>query len=161
MPLNSNESVCSHKNESSVINHSPSCCSKPIRPSFIFRAQIKIFWMKSGSFLTLHRQQRMRCGILVKAHWRLTRKRRNSWIKSLFLFSLHKERYSRRFIQLRLNHWCHMDYFNDVLTLTLERVSSEDELMSYGFGMTRGWVINDHFHFWVTFATSYDRVLAL
>ncbi len=45
------------KNESSVINYSPSCCSKPVRPSFIFRTQFKIFLMKSKSFLTLHRQQ--------------------------------------------------------------------------------------------------------
>ncbi len=30
---------------------------KPIRPSFIFGTQIKIFLMKSESFLTLHRQQ--------------------------------------------------------------------------------------------------------
>ncbi len=45
------------KNENYVINYSPSCPSKPVRPSFIFRTQIKIFLMKSKSFLTLHRQQ--------------------------------------------------------------------------------------------------------
>uniref|UniRef100_A0A8C1QUU1 Neuroplastin a n=1 Tax=Cyprinus carpio TaxID=7962 RepID=A0A8C1QUU1_CYPCA len=33
----------SPKNENSVINYSPSCCSKPIRPPSIFRTQIKIF----------------------------------------------------------------------------------------------------------------------
>ncbi len=50
--------------------------------------------------------------------WRLTQKRRNRWIKSCW-FSL------RSFITLRLNHWCHIDYFNDVLTafLGVERVS--------------------------------------
>ncbi len=36
---------------------SHSCHFKPIRPSFIFWTQIKIFLMKSESFLTLHRQQ--------------------------------------------------------------------------------------------------------
>ncbi len=36
---------------------SPSCRSKPTRPSIIFGIQIKIFLMKSESFLTLHRQQ--------------------------------------------------------------------------------------------------------
>ncbi len=46
------------KNENSVINYSPSCCSKPVRPSFVFGTQIKIFLMKSESFLTLYRQQR-------------------------------------------------------------------------------------------------------
>uniref|UniRef100_A0A8C1JW99 Rho GTPase activating protein 4b n=1 Tax=Cyprinus carpio TaxID=7962 RepID=A0A8C1JW99_CYPCA len=35
----------------------PSCRSKPVRPSFIFRTQIKIFLMKSESFLTLHKHQ--------------------------------------------------------------------------------------------------------
>ncbi len=49
--------VSSPKNENSVINYSPSCCSKPVRPSFIFGTQIKIFLMKYESFLTLHRQQ--------------------------------------------------------------------------------------------------------
>ncbi len=45
------------KNENSVINYSPSCRSKPIRPLFIFGTQIKIFLMKYESSLTLHRQQ--------------------------------------------------------------------------------------------------------
>ncbi len=47
----------SPKNENSVINYSPSCRSKPVRPSFIFGTQIKIFLIKSKSSLTLHRQQ--------------------------------------------------------------------------------------------------------
>ncbi len=78
---------------------------------------------------------------------------------------MHKE-YSRSFIKLRLHHWCHMDYFNNVLTfLGLERVTgvavyagskktlgfhhkylnvcSKDERRSYGFGTTWVWVIND------------------
>ncbi len=81
-------------------------------------------------------------------------------------FFAHKK-YSRGFITLRLNHWCHMDYFNSVLAtfLALENVScvavyagsessrifiknililsSEDERRSYGFGTTWRWVIND------------------
>ncbi len=51
---------------------------------------------------------------LVNMRRRLTQKRRNCWIKSLFLFA-HKK-YSCSFITLRLNLWCHMDYFNNVLT---------------------------------------------
>ncbi len=47
----------SPKNEKSVINYSPSCRSKPIRPSLIFGTQIEIFEMKSESLLTFHRQQ--------------------------------------------------------------------------------------------------------
>ncbi len=41
-----------------------------------------------------------------------------------FVFFAHRK-YSRSFITLRLNHWCHMDYFNDVLAtfLGLESVS--------------------------------------
>ncbi len=83
----------------------------------------------------------------------------------IFVFLVHKK-YSRSFIQLRLNHWCHMDYFNDVLKLhfcalivvpllSLKsqkalrfhqkylNLCSEDERRSYRFGTTWGWVIND------------------
>ncbi len=40
----------------------------------------------------------------------------------IFVFFMQKM-YSHKFIKLRLNHWCHMDYFSDVLTtiLGLER----------------------------------------
>ncbi len=55
--VENNQKVSSPKNENSVINYSPSCLSKPIRPSFIFATQIKIFLMKSESSQTLHRQQ--------------------------------------------------------------------------------------------------------
>ncbi len=41
------------KNENSVVNYSPSYRSKPVRPSFIYRTQIKIFLMNSESSLTL------------------------------------------------------------------------------------------------------------
>ncbi len=42
----------------------------------------------------------------------------------ILVYFAHKK-YSRSFIKLRLNHWCHMNYFNDVLTpfLGLERGS--------------------------------------
>ncbi len=83
----------------------------------------------------------------------------------IFVFFTHRK-YSCSFIILRWKHWCQMDYFNDVFTtfLGLEPVSciavyggsessrisskylnlcSVDELRSYGFGTTRGWVIND------------------
>ncbi len=42
---------------------------------------------------------------------RLTQKRRNCWLKSLFLFSF--------WTKSMLNHWFHMDYFNNVLTTFL------------------------------------------
>ncbi len=43
----------------------------------------------------------------------------------IFVFFVHKK-YSRSFIKLQLNHWCHMDNFNDVFTMFLcpDRVSS-------------------------------------
>ncbi len=34
--------------------------------------------------------------------------------KVITIFFVHKK-YSRSFITLQLNHWCHMDYFNDVI----------------------------------------------
>ncbi len=37
---------------------------------------------------------------------------------SHFFFFAHKN-YSRSFLKLRLNHWCHMDYFIDILTTFL------------------------------------------
>ncbi len=67
--------------------------------------------------------------------------------------------YSCIFNKLQLNHWCHMDYFIDVLShfalLFMQgqkalgfhqkylNLCSKDEWRSYGFGTTRGWVIND------------------
>ncbi len=140
------------------MNYSPSCRSKPVRPSFIFGTQIKIFLMKSES---LH------CGTVMSMCRILTRKKRNCWMKSLFLLSLPTKGIFRSFIKLQLNHWCHMDYFNDVLTTFLElqlvscvavyggsessrislkisgKMCSDDERRSYGFEMTWGWVIND------------------
>jgi len=38
----------------SVINYSPSCRFKPVRLSFIFETRMKIFLMKSESFLSLY-----------------------------------------------------------------------------------------------------------
>ncbi len=82
----------------------------------------------------------------------------------IFVFFAHKS-YSRSFIKLRLNHWCHMDYYNDLLAtfLSLDRVRilavygrvrellecikniliCVPKMKSYRFGTTRGWVIND------------------
>ncbi len=38
--------------------------------------------------------------------------------KVITIFFVHKK-YSRSFITLQLNHWCHMDVFNDVFTTFL------------------------------------------
>ncbi len=46
------------KMKNSVINYSPSCQSDPVRPSFIFRIQIKMLLIKSHNFLTQHKHQR-------------------------------------------------------------------------------------------------------
>ncbi len=71
-------------------------------------------------------------------------------------------------VKLRLNHWCHMDYFNDLFAmfLSLGRVRilavyggpessrkylnlcSEDERRSCRFGTTWGRVINDIIFGW-------------
>ncbi len=82
----------------------------------------------------------------------------------IFVFFAHIK-YSHSFVNLRLNHWRHLDYFNDLLAtfIGLDRVMiltvyglsalgmhqqylnfwSEDEQRSYRFGTTREWVIND------------------
>ncbi len=100
------------KNKNSVINYLLSCRSKPIRPSFIFRTQMKIFLIKSESFLTLHTQSNyhVQGSALTDTE---EKKLLNKVV--IFVFFLHKK-YSPSFITLRLNHWCHMDYFNNVLT---------------------------------------------
>ncbi len=88
----------------------------------------------------------------------------------IFVFFAHKK-YSRNIVKLRLNYWCQMDYFNDVLitflcldcgrTLAVYgrvrklsdfikiylNLCSEDEQRSYGFGTTWGWVIMTEFSF--------------
>ncbi len=116
--------------ENDVINYSPWCRSKPVRPPFIFWTQIKIF-------LCVHDSTwRMRHHVLASlyCHERNVHKRNSRegkcGIKSLFLFSLHKK-YSRGFIKLQLTDWCHMDYFVDHLGtfLDLDRVRT---LLSMG-----------------------------
>ncbi len=75
---------------------------------------------------------------------------------------------TQKVVKLRLNHWCHMDYFNDVFAtfLSLDRgrlcclsegqralgihqkylnLCFEDERSFYRFGTTWGWVINNRF----------------
>ncbi len=83
----------------------------------------------------------------------------------IFVLFVHKKYYCG-FVELWLNHWCHMDYFNDVLTVSGSgnisvmllymqgqrafcfhqkyfNLCSKDEQRSYGFGTTWVWVIND------------------
>ncbi len=87
------------------------------KTSFIFGTQIKIFLTKSMSFTwsrspdTLSTMAVHRC--------RREEVENNCWIKSLFLFSLHTK-YSRSFVKLRLNPWCHVDCFTDVLATFLD-----------------------------------------
>ncbi len=66
---------------------------------------------KSCGFLLAEKCTCMHCGTFVNEPRILT------W-KSLFCFYLHTKS-SRSCIKLRLKHWCHMDYFNDVLTTFL------------------------------------------
>ncbi len=106
----------SSKNKNSVINYSPSCRSKPVRPSFFFKTQIKIFFrwnprafwpsIDSNATDTFKAQKRSKDNVVITmtdardaadAGAGLVYKRRNAhacvvvllWIKLLFLFSLH------------------------------------------------------------------------
>ncbi len=47
----------SSQNVDSVINYSPSWRLKPVRPSFIFGTQIKIFDMHRGTLVNVHRRE--------------------------------------------------------------------------------------------------------
>ncbi len=123
-----------------------------VRPSFIFRTQIKIFLMKSESFLSKVGQKNVKSssvkifthvydcfisackqGVLLlhKQHhahdsWyccqcKLKTDMEENLNKVLFFAN---KKYSRSFISLSLNQWCHMDYYINVLTtfLGLERI---------------------------------------
>ncbi len=85
---------------------------------------------------------------------------REELLKVIIFVFFEQKKYSLSFLTLQLNHQCHMDYFNNVLTTfmgleqgssgqkalrfhqTFLNLCSEDERMSYRFGKT-GWVIND------------------
>ncbi len=128
---------------------------------------MKIFLMKSESILTLHRlvcKQTNAHACYCHVSKTDTKEERLLNKIIIFVFFVHKN-YSRTFIKLQLNPWCHMDYLNDVLAtfLSLKCVSSvavygsessrihqkylnlcsEDEQRSYKFGTTWGWVIHD------------------
>ncbi len=66
----------------SVINYSPSCRSKPVRPSFIYGTQY--FLMKSESFLTLHRHTLVNTG----GRWHGREELLNKFV--IFVFFAHK-----------------------------------------------------------------------
>ncbi len=55
--------------------------------------------------------------ILFKMTWVVENEFLNKVV--IFVFFAHKK-YSCRFIKLQLNHWCHMDYFDDVLTMFMD-----------------------------------------
>ncbi len=123
VPIRGTTGVDTFKKDSSPINDSLSCRSRPERPMFIFGTQIKIFLMKSKSFLNLTRRRHSRecscysCECASKTDTGVLLLN-----KVIFVFFVHKK-YSRNFITLRLNLWCLMNYFTDVLTplLVLER----------------------------------------
>ncbi len=83
------------KNGNSVINYSPSCRSKPVRPSFIFGTQIKICFIKSESSLTLHRQQ---------CNWNVPRSRNVA--RTSAKQSMWHQGFNRNFTKLRESFLC-------------------------------------------------------
>ncbi len=84
--------------------------------------------MKSENFLNLHRQQR---NYHIQGP-----ERYKDIVKIVILWNFinmsHKH-YSHNLIKLRLNHWCHMGYFNDVrtpfwaLTVVVPFLSMQDQ----------------------------------
>ncbi len=106
-----------------------------VRPSFIFRTQIMIFLMNlrafwpsidSNAITTWHQWfnhnfMKLRELFLCAKNTKITK---ITLYNKITVFLL-KKKYYHSFIKLRLSHWCHMDYFIDVLTtfLGLECVS--------------------------------------
>ncbi len=71
------------------------------------------------SLVYVQRIRTSRCTLHNGRGW--DKEEKNYWIKSLFLFSLRTK--SILVASLRLNHWCHMDYLNNVLTTFLSLVT--------------------------------------
>ncbi len=109
------------------------------------------------SFLVYKQRNAHAC--IVVLSWKAveTDPEEKSLNKVAILISFAQKKYSCSCITLLLNHGCHMDYFNNVLTtcLGLERVRKHLDFIkksyfvflrwtkSNGFGTTWGWVIND------------------
>ncbi len=81
--------------------------------------------------------------------WRISagQRMRRLWIKLLFLFRFHfaHKKYSRSFIKLRLNTWCHMDYFTDLLATFLDL----DSVRTFKIATFMVWVKTCYCCFWV------------
>ncbi len=78
----------SPKNENSVINYLPSCRSKPVRPSFIFWTQIKIFLKKSKSSQTTEYHIRKQCMYVADTLFTF-RSKRKQCKQSIRVYTLH------------------------------------------------------------------------
>ncbi len=135
------KSVSSPKNENYVINYSPSCRSKPVRPSFIFRTQIKIFLMTSESFLTLHRQQH---------NWMFKAQKRKivmwyQWVQPVTLRSCENTFCLQRKQKITNIPIALLSMYGQKLSIHQKYLNlcSKDEQRSYRFGTTWGWAIND------------------
>ncbi len=96
----------------SVINYWPSCRSKPVRLRSSSEHKLRYFWLNP---CRLHEAE----VLILFPQWRCTAADGKRWrIKSFFFFSHTK--YSRSFVKLRLNPWCHVDYFTDVLATFMD-----------------------------------------
>ncbi len=117
------------KKEYPVINYSPSCHSKPVRPSFIFRTQTKIFmmeisapaWTMKPPYYLVHKdnwnnefiQQFLLLPVSLQ-HWE------ELFYKVVIFVFLANKKYSCSFTKLRFwCHRCHMGYFINILTTFL------------------------------------------
>ncbi len=128
-----------------------------------------LIWPKSHVYI----QRKAHACVVILSTMVACRNRRDEEEKNCWIKSLHKK-YSRSFVKLRLNHWCHINYLQYFITtfLCLECVrnlvvygesqkalefypkylnlSSKDERRSDGFGMTWRWVINDRFELFLS-----------
>ncbi len=94
---------------------------------FLDSMRPSLFWFLSWSILCCPSSFLYRSSRVWSREYEILRK--NSQMTAIWICYfcfLCTQKYSCSFIDLRLNHWCHMDYFNDVLTafLCFERGSS-------------------------------------
>ncbi len=96
-----------------------------LSPSFIFRTQITIFYLRYHCCL---RSVERACMLNINnadyvlgysPKWRKTGTLGDKVLNKLCYFFAHKT-YSHSFTKLKLSHWCHIDYFSKVLVTFLD-----------------------------------------
>ncbi len=81
-----------------------------------------MLWSYENIFCAQKKLLSYSCEHLAKTDTEENKLLNTVFVQSTVEYSLQffvRKKYSRSFIKLRLNHWCHTDSFNDVLTIKM------------------------------------------